>query len=133
MTRYPQANNANEARYLQQKDNTESNFKKMWKMKQFPCADCKLRWHPHAMSLDHVDRKSMKYHPGTEKPVNINACLYWNPVAFNKQLQLMEPVCRNCHMIREAKRDIDDPKVSPRNKHLFPMWFDKCKGALVVE
>lgn len=130
----PEAKNKTEALYLLQKDNTETNFKRMWKLKQQPCADCGLKWHPHAMTFDHRDRKSLKYSitsEGNKKPVSLGAILYWKPEAFDAQLELMDVVCRNCHMIREAKRDIDDPKVSPRNKHLFPMWFEKCDGALV--
>ena len=118
-------------RYEVQRENTERNFKRLWKLKQQPCADCGLRWHPHAMSFDHIDRTGMKL-KANGKPVSIGECLYWNPVAFNKQLKLMDVVCRNCHMVREAKRDIDDPKVSFRNKAEFPKWFDKCKGALVM-
>ena len=135
MTWYPEASTKEDVRYLQQRDNIEVNFKRIWKLKQQPCTDCRLRWHPHAMTFDHRDRKGLKYKvtkTGSKKPVGISECLYWNPVAFNEQLKLMDVVCRNCHMIREAKRDINDPKVSPRNKHLFPLWFEKCRGALVV-
>lgn len=134
MTYYPQAATKEEARLLQQKDNTELNIKRMWKLKQGPCTDCGLRWHPHCMTLDHRDRVAMKYSTtatGNKKPVKISSLVYWNPIAFNKQLVGMDVVCRNCHMIREAKRDMKDPKVSPRQKHLFPMWFEKCDGALV--
>lgn len=134
MTWFPEAKDKNEAMQIQQRQNTEANFKRMWKLKQLPCTDCGLRWHPHAMTFDHRDRKGLKYKTtktGSLKPVSIGECLYWNPTAFNEQLKLMDVVCRNCHMIREAKRDMDDPKVSPRNKHLFPMWFEQCDGALV--
>jgi hypothetical protein len=134
MTWYPEAKDKEDARYLQQKENTETNFKRLWRLKQQPCADCGLRWHPHAMTFDHVDRKGLKYKTtktGHKKPVNIGDCLYWNPVAFTAQLKLMDVVCRNCHLIREAKRDINDPKVSYRNKDLFPKWFEQCDGALV--
>ncbi len=136
MTWYPDAKNKEEAIHIQQRSNTEINFKRLWKVKQQPCVDCKLRWHPHAMTLDHKDRKSMKYSitsDGNKKPVSIGAVLYWNPKIFNEQLKLLDPVCRNCHMIREAKRDMNDPKVSPRNKHLFPTWFERCEGALVKD
>lgn len=136
MTWRPEAKNYQEARYLQQRDNTEVNFKRLWKLKQQACTDCGLRWHPHCMTFDHKDRQGLKYKvtkTGCKKPVPIGECLYWNPVAFNEQLKLMDVVCRNCHMVREAKRDINDPKVSPRNKHLFPAWFEKCRGALVID
>ena len=118
-----------EARRIQ---NKEVNQKRMWKLKQQPCADCGLKWHPHCMSFDHVDRTGMKLN-AKGNPVGINTCTYWNPVAFNKQLALMDVVCKNCHLIREAKRDLNDPKVKPNMKHLFPMWFEKCKGGLFVE
>lgn len=121
---------------LRQKENTEVNFKRLWKLKQQPCTDCGLKWHPYAMTLDHRNRKGMKYSTtkeGNKKPVSIGAVLYWNPKVFNMQLKLMDVVCRNCHMVREAKRDVNDPKISFRNKHLFPMWFEKCQGALIKE
>lgn len=120
-----------ELRYERQAKNKEINQKRMWKMKQEPCADCGLRWHPYAMSFDHIDRKGMKTN-SKGKVTPLNQLTYWNPTVFNMQLKLMDVVCRNCHMIREAKRDINDPKVKPNMKHLFPVWFDKCKGALVI-
>lgn len=114
----------------QLKNNTEINRKRMWKLKQQPCTDCGLRWHPHAMTFDHKDRKALKY-TKAGKIIGINATTYWNPEIFNKQLEMMDVVCKNCHLIREAKRDINDPKIRPAMKHLFPIWFDQCKGALV--
>lgn len=126
-----EATSKEDARRILQRANTETNFKRMWKLKQRPCTDCGLRWHPYTMTFDHVDRKSMKYHSNGTKPVNIGECLYWKPEVFNMQLKLLDVVCRNCHMVREAKRDINNPKISYRNRRLFPMWFEKCKGALV--
>lgn len=116
----------------QQEQNRAVNQKRMWKLKQQSCADCELKWHPHCMTFDHIDRTGMKL-KASGKPVPINQVSYWNPVAFNKQLKLMDVVCRNCHMIREAKRDIDNPMVKPNMKQLFPIWFEKCKGGLFIE
>ncbi len=130
------ASSKEEALHILQKQNVEINFKRLWQVKQRPCADCGLKWHPHCMSLDHKNRKSMKYTVNTlgeKKPVNIGKVLYWKPYVFNMQLKEMDAVCKNCNMSREAKRDTSDPKVSPRNKHLFPVWFEKCNGALVKE
>lgn len=42
-----------------QVQNREINQKRMWKLKQQPCTDCELRWHPHCMSFDHIDRTGM--------------------------------------------------------------------------
>lgn len=119
-------------RRVQQLENKEINQKRMWKLKQQPCTDCGLRWHPHCMTFDHIDRKGMKV-SSKGKPVGINQVTYWNPKIFNMQLELMDVVCLNCHIIREAKRDMDDPKIKPNMKHLFPVWFEKCKGGLMIE
>lgn len=120
-----------EERIAQQKSNIEINKSRMWKLKQKPCKDCGLRWHPHCMTFDHIDRKSMKL-TKTGRPISIGNVTYWNPDVFNMQLKMMDVVCRNCHMIREAKRDIDDPKIAMNMKHTFTLWFEKCKGGLYV-
>jgi len=118
--------------YDRQRENRIINRERMWKLKQQPCGDCGLRWHPYCMTFDHVDRQSMRT-TKSGRPVTLNSVTYWNPEVFNMQLELLDVVCRNCHMIREAKRDIDDPKVRPSMKHLFSIWFSQCKGALFID
>lgn len=130
MTWRPEANSYEEARYLQQNDNKKVNNALMWKLKQGPCTDCKLRWHPRVMTFDHVDRKSMKY-TAKGRPVKINTITYWNPSIFRLQIKKLDVVCLNCHRIREDKRDMNNPMVKPDMKEHFQAWFDKCIGALV--
>lgn len=110
--------------------NTEINFQTLWQRKLQPCTDCKLKWHPHVMTFDHPARKSLHYTKG--HPLTIGNALWFKPEDFNPYLDSLEVVCRNCHMVREAKRDIDDPKISYRNKQRYPTWFAACTGALVA-
>jgi hypothetical protein len=116
----------------QQRNNKLVNDKRLWKLKQSPCVDCGLRWHPHCMTLDHIDRKGLKVDT-KNNPVSIASIKYWNPKRFNEQLKLMDLVCRNCHMIRELKRDINDPKIKPDIKHLYVKYLEKCNGGLKEE
>jgi hypothetical protein len=117
-------------RYDLQQENKQINQKRMWRLRQQPCTDCGLKWHPRVMTFDHLDRKGMKYH-ASGKPVKLNELTYWQPKVFNMQLKQMEVVCMNCHRIREDKRDMNNPMVKPNMKEHFEEWFKKCKGALV--
>lgn len=97
--------------YLRQRDNVRVNRETMRKLKRQKCADCKIYYHPHCMTFDHIDRKNMK----KGKSKGINQITYWNPVVFNMQIQKTSVVCLNCHRIREFKRDMDEPKFMVNN------------------
>ena len=132
MTYYPGLT-PEQARDQQQKENTEINRDLLWKVKQAPCTDCGLKWHPLVMTFDHIDRTAaaMKLTP-KGRPVNINAQTYWNPVAFRKQLKLLEVVCKNCHFLREMKRDLNNPMFPRQRRGEMLALMKRCeKGALM--
>ena len=92
-----------------QRENKRLNRTKMWALKQYPCSDCKLRWHPEVMTFDHIDRKTVTKNKNAK---NISAVTYYKPEIFTRLLKNMSVVCLNCHRIREIKRDITNPKVT---------------------
>lgn len=85
-------------------ENAYWNKKAMIERKSVPCMDCGLEWHPMCMTLDHVGRKG-KYVSSKGKRMHPNKMLTYNPVAFASMLQQLDPICSNCHKIRENKRD----------------------------
>lgn len=89
------------------------------------CMDCKLQWHPAAMSLDHTERDGYKNSDGKRK--HTANMLSYPPELFLEEVQKCEPVCKNCHGLREMERD----------GHLktgqWKAWADiKREGALFV-
>lgn len=42
-------------------------------------------------------------------------------------------VCWNCHMIRELKRDANDPKVSPYRKEVLIAMLNKLQRGGIME
>lgn len=90
-----------------------------------PCSDCKLSWHPASMTLDHVERNGYKTSNGKRKMPS--GMLGYPTELFKKELALCEPVCQNCHTLREMKRD----------NHLIHKKWDvvqgkKFRGALEI-
>lgn len=112
------------------RENTERNKNKMWEIKTTqPCADCGLRWHPQALSFDHIDRRTVTKNKNAK---SLNTISYYKPEMFDRQLKNMSLVCLNCHRIREIKRDIDHPLVNKHKQPEVKVWLEKCKkGALL--
>lgn len=109
--------------------NSEINREKLREARLQPCHDCGLRWHPAVMTLDHVGRKSSFKNKNAK---TMSSILYYQPELFQRQLNLCQPVCKNCHFLREVKRDLDDVKFSKHHRDEWILWLDKCsKGALV--
>jgi hypothetical protein len=67
------------------------------------CADCGLRWHPAIMTLDHIARDG--YKTSTGKRMHPSEMVKYPPPTFLAELRKCEPVCRNCHTMREFVRD----------------------------
>lgn len=68
-----------------------------------PCPDCGLRWHPAAMTMDHLNRDGYKNTTG--KRVHPGRMIKYPTSLFKKELAKWEAVCSNCHKIREMERD----------------------------
>lgn len=109
------------------RQNAIINKQKLWDLKQQPCGDCKLRWHPSCMSLDHVGRAPHNY-------PNIANVTYWEPDIFDHELSKCEVVCKNCHIIRELKRDISNPTISKyRKEEVKKLINQTVRGGLLEE
>lgn len=67
------------------------------------CVDCGLRWHPAIMTLDHTARDGYKNSSG--KRIHPSNMTEYPPKTFLAELKKCEPVCRNCHTMREMVRD----------------------------
>jgi hypothetical protein len=95
--------------------------------KNVPCTDCGMRYHPAVMTLDHVDRKN-PYRTHNDKRKSPAEMLQYPPETFNKEIEPLEPVCRNCHFLREFIRDGHDK---------LKRWQEfnnlNLKGAMVVD
>ena len=89
--------------------NVEANEYAMWEMKKKPCADCKLRWHPSVMTFDHIARTQHKY-------AAIASIKQWQPKLFQAELKKCSVVCKNCHFIREMKRDLLNSDYAKRTR-----------------
>ncbi|MGW5074014.1 hypothetical protein [Rhodococcus sp. NPDC004095] len=113
-----------------QRQNTEINARKMWDAKCSPCADCKLQWHPYCMTFDHIDRRAATKNKNAK---TLNSILYYNPEMFQRVMNGCSVVCRNCHMIRELRRDIKDPKVGKRNKVQMQEMLERCRAGGLME
>lgn len=112
-----------------QQQNASINRATFWNARKQPCAECGLKWHPACMTFDHGDRRTVTKNKNAK---NINAIFYWNPMMFNRQLKAGQIICKNCHFIREMKRDIDGPMAPKYYKAECREYFDICKGALVT-
>lgn len=114
-----------------QRENKDVNRARIWHIKQAPCTDCGLKWHPHVMTFDHPMRaaSAMKVSK-TGRPISVASITYWNPTAFNKQIALLDLVCKNCHFLREALRDLHGAMVPPSRRKEISDIAAKCKGAL---
>lgn len=108
-------------------ENAYWNKKAMIEKKDVPCMDCGLRWHPMVMTLDHKNRAT-KYVNGSGKRLSPNQMLTYDPMAFKQMLSGLDPVCMNCHRIREERRDktLSSPWWKAWSKRL-------TRGALISE
>lgn len=108
-------------------ENAYWNRKAMLEAKDVPCADCGLRWHPLVMTLDHRKRAS-KFVSAGEKRFSPSHMLRHDQLAFKNMLNDLDPVCANCHRLREARRDklLDTARWIKWSKRLI-------KGALISD
>jgi len=83
------------------------NWQAMLEFKARPCLDCGLTFHFAAMDCDHRDPKTKTGDPAT---------LFRNGAheAFMAELEKCDPVCSNCHRIRENARAKDTSQLSVR-------------------
>lgn len=89
--------------------------------------DCELRWHPMVMTLDHRNRAT-KYVSSTGKRMEPNKMLTYDPLVYKQMLDELDPVCMNCHRIREERRD------NRLNTHWWDKWSKLLtKGALIKD
>ena len=111
------------------RENTAINKEKMWQAKLQPCSDCGLRWHPHTMTFDHIGRSAKTKNKNAK---TLASLVYYNPILFQRMLNGCSVVCRNCHNIRELKRDMHDVKVSKYRKEEMSEYLKQCTaGALL--
>jgi len=79
------------------------NQKLLAELRARACADCKLQYHPAAMTLDHVNRDGYRNSKGKRKhPSNM---MSYSPKIFADEMAKCEVVCKNCHGLREMERD----------------------------
>ena len=87
--------------------------------------DCELTWHPAVMTLDHRNRET-KHVTSSGKRLDPSAMLSYPTEQFMEMLGLCDPVCSNCHKIREMRRD---------HTAFLPRWkmftYRIIKGALM--
>lgn len=110
---------------IERRENLEINRAAYYAAKSKPCMDCKLHWHPGAMTLDHRDRDT-KHVTVSGRRVQPNKMFSYDPVTYAKMLEDCDAVCMNCHRIREMERD---------GKLRMPVWapFQLIRGALIKE
>jgi len=105
--------------------NVEVNESLMWERKKEACSDCKLRWHPSVMTFDHIARTKHTYD-------SIASIKRWQPKLFSQELRKCSVVCKNCHYIREVKRDLENPNFAKRTRQLIEEQLKLVKqGALL--
>lgn len=70
----------------------------VWKLKQVPCKDCGLRFHPYIMDFDHL--------PGSKKEfaVSVMASRKKPEASILKEASKCDVVCSNCHRKRTILR-----------------------------
>lgn len=95
--------------------------------KDQPCMDCKLRWHPAIMTLDHRDRGTKWVSMGGRR-MNPNNMMTYDVEAFAAMLKACDSVCMNCHSIREMKRD-----GQLYREHWLQFTEQLTDGALLIE
>lgn len=65
-------------------------------LKNSPCVDCGIKYHPYAMDFDHI---------GDDKIENVSKLLHkssWEAVLA--EIEKCELVCANCHRVRTYNR-----------------------------
>lgn len=91
-----------------------------------PCADCKLRWHPSVMTFDHIARTHHTYS-------SIGSIKQWQPRLFRAELNKCSVVCKNCHYLREVKRDLLSPAYAKRTRDIIEEQLAlTSRGALIA-
>lgn len=84
--------------------NSRINYPKLIAKKNVICMDCKLRWHPVSMTLDHRNRDT-KHLSDSGRRLDPSRMITRSPELFDEMLDYCDPVCGNCHKIREMRRD----------------------------
>ena len=84
-----------EQRKFQEKRSKMRKQEFFWSLKQKPCTDCHIQFHPVAMDFDHL--------PGYEK-LSINGFTGMSNTRLVEETKKCELVCANCHRIRTWKR-----------------------------
>ncbi len=84
--------------YKVAEEKTKRNRKQFfWSLKNNPCVDCGLRFHPVAMDFDHL--------PGYKK-LSVNGLYCMAKQKLLDEIKKCELVCANCHRIRTWNRRI---------------------------
>jgi 7,8-dihydro-6-hydroxymethylpterin-pyrophosphokinase len=65
-------------------------------IKNTPCADCNIIYHPEAMDFDHIGDKEFNVANAVRDATSADRLL--------KEVEKCEVVCSNCHRVRTAKR-----------------------------
>lgn len=84
-----------EERKIQEKKSKAQKLAFFWSLKQKPCVDCKIQYHPVAMDFDHL--------PGYEKK-SINGFAGMSKERLLEEIKKCELVCSNCHRLRTYNR-----------------------------
>lgn len=106
-------------------ENSRINRPKLLLAKAVPCLDCLLLWHPVAMTLDHRNRDT-KHVTVNGRRLDPSRMITHSPDTFDEMLALCDPVCMNCHALREMRRD--KKAFLPRWKHYT---YRIIRGALM--
>jgi len=72
-------------------------------LKSVPCADCKLKYPPYVMDLDHVRGKKLV-------PISFMVSKPTSTKLLKLELKKCDVVCANCHRIRTFKRSVKREK-----------------------
>lgn len=85
-----------------------SRLKKLHTLKDNPCVDCGIKYHPYAMDFDHIS---------DDKIANVSKLLNkssWR--AILEEIAKCELVCANCHRIRTYNRIYEQARGERYNK-----------------
>lgn len=105
--------------------NVLDNEAAMWERKLQPCADCKLRWHPSVMTFDHIHRTKHSYD-------SFASIKQWQPRLFRAELNKCSVVCKNCHYIREVRRDLLNPSYAKRTRDVIAEHMALTTGGALI-
>jgi hypothetical protein len=93
--RYASYNACASCRRITAKSRHKKRKKFLWSLKDKPCTDCKIQYHPVAMQFDHIrGRKSFELSVSTRYKIETTL----------KEISKCELVCANCHAVRTYNR-----------------------------